>query len=468
MPRSEAGSRTADVMTAIRTKIAGRALLPGERLPSIRGLAASMNVSPSTVVEAYDRLAAEGLIRAVRGSGFYVSNGALPPMKLGETASPRTRVVDPFWVSRQSLDAEDGVLKPGCGWLPAAWMPNEALRRALRSLARSGDDLLAYYGSTQGSLALRRLLLARFAAEGIDAEPDQLMLTNTGTQALDLVCRFVLRPGDTVLIDDPCYFNFQALLKAHQVKVVGVPYTPAGPDIAAFESVLASEQPRLYITNSALHNPTGATLSPQTAHRLLNAAARHDVTIVEDDIFADFEPEPSSRLVALGGPDRVVRIGSFSKTLSASVRCGYVTARADWIEGLVDLQVATNFGGPSPVATELLSHVLAGGSYRKHMEELRRRLVRARRETADRLRQLGIDPWLMPRGGFYLWCRLPEGVDSAQLAQATIAEGIVLAPGNVFSVSQSASHFMRFNVAHMQDPRIYAAIGGAMRQVAAG
>ena len=468
MLHGEARSRTTGVMAAIRSKIAGRALLPGERLPSIRGFAASMGVSPSTVVEAYDRLAAEGLIRAVRGSGFYVSNGALPPLKLGETASPRARVVDPFWVSRQSLDAEDGVLKPGCGWLPSDWMPNDALRRALRSLARSDDDLLAYYGSTQGSLALRRLLLARFAEEGAEAGPDQLMLTNTGTQALDLVCRFVLRPGDTVLIDDPCYFNFQALLKAHQVKISGVPYTPAGPDIAAFENVLAAEHPRLYITNSALHNPTGATLSPQTAHRLLNAAARHDVTIVEDDIFADFEPEPSSRLAALGGLDRVVRIGSFSKTLSASVRCGYIAARPDWIEGLVDLQVATNFGGPSPVSAELLSHVLAGGGYRKHMEELRRRLVRARREAADRLRQIGIEPWLMPRGGFYLWSRLPEGVDSAQLAQATIAAGIVLAPGNVFSVSQRASHFMRFNVAHMQDPRICTAIAGAMRMVAAG
>jgi DNA-binding transcriptional MocR family regulator len=467
MLRAEAGSRTTDVMTAIRSKISGRALLPGEKLPSIRGFAASMRVSPSTVVEAYDRLAAEGLIRAVRGSGFFVSSGTLPPLKLGETASPRARAVDPFWVSRQSLDAEDGALKPGCGWLPSDWMPNEALRRAIRSLARSDDDLLAYYGTTQGSLALRRLLLGRFAEEGVEAGPDQLMLTNTGTQALDLVCRFVLRPGDTVLIDDPCYFNFQALLKVHQVNIVGVPHTPVGPDIAAFESVLATDRPRLYITNSALHNPTGATLSPQTAHRLLNAAARHDVTIIEDDIFADFEPEPSSRLAALGGLDRVIRIGSFSKTLSASVRCGYIAARPDWIEGLVDLQVATNFGGPSPVSTELLSHVLAGGGYRKHMEELRRRLVRARRETADKLRQIGIEPWLIPRGGFYLWSRLPEGIDSAQLAQATIEEGVVLAPGNVFSVSQSASHFMRFNVAHMQDQRIYATLAAAMRRVSA-
>ena len=112
MPRSDAGTRTTDVMLAIRNKIASRSLAPGDRLPSIRSFAATMGVSPTTVVEAYDRLAAEGLIRALRGSGFYVSTTALPPLKLAEAESPRARAVDPFWVSRQSLDSEDAVLKP--------------------------------------------------------------------------------------------------------------------------------------------------------------------------------------------------------------------------------------------------------------------------------------------------------------------------------------------------------------------
>ena len=463
MPETAARGRTSEVMAAIRERIAGRALAPGDRLPSIRRFAAVMEVSPSTVVEAYDRLAAEGLIRAQRGSGFYVANAAPAPLRLAEAETPKARAVDPFWVSRQSLDADAAVPKPGCGWLPTEWMPNEALRRAIRSLARSDGDLLAYYGGTRGSPALRRLLLGRLAEEGITAGPDHLMLSNTGTQALDLVCRFLLRPGDTVLVDDPCYFNFQALLKAHQARVVGVSYTPAGPDVASFEAILSAERPSLYITNSAIHNPTGATLSPQVAHRLLNAAAANETVIVEDDIFADFEPEPSTRLAALDGLDRVIRIGSFSKTLSASARCGYIAARADWIEGLVDLQIATNFGGPNPISSEIIAHMLAGGGYRKHMEELRRKLVRLRRETADRLSRLGVEPWLMPRGGFNLWCRLPEGRDSGEVAQAALAGGVVFAPGNVFSVSQGAAGFMRFNVAHMQDPRIYRVLAEALK-----
>jgi DNA-binding transcriptional MocR family regulator len=456
-----ATTRTETLMGAIRSRIANRSLLPGDRLPSIRGFARTMGVSPSTVAEAYDRLAAEGAIRARPRSGFYVAEGNLPPMALAEMGAPRESDVDPFWVSRQSLDAAPGAPMPGCGWLPADWMPHEALRKGLRALARADAAVLCDYGGARGSLALRRLLLGRFAEEGLAATADQIMLTGSGTEAIDLVCRFLLRPGDTVLVDDPCYFNFQALLLAHQVRIVGVPFGVDGPDAAAFERA-AAERPRLYITNSALHNPTGATLSPQVAHRVLSAAAAHDVTIVEDDIFADFEPSPSPRHAVPDGLNRVVRVGSFTKTLSASLRCGYIAARADWIEGLVDLQLATRFGGPGPMAAALVAGVLSGGGYRRHMDELRRRLARARSTAAERLSALGLVPWTMPRGGFFLWCRLPEGADSATVARRCMREGVVLAPGNVFSVTRTAAPFLRFNVAQLSDERVFAALRRAM------
>ncbi|MFP5516782.1 MAG: PLP-dependent aminotransferase family protein [Alphaproteobacteria bacterium] len=455
------GTRTGEVMEAIRRRMASRTLSPGEKLPSIRSFAATMGVSPSTVVEAYDRLAAEGVIRSRPGSGFYVS-GAMPPLALAEVEPRLDRTIDPFWVSRQSLDAAAETLKPGCGWLPADWMPNAAIRRAIRRLAYADDSVLADYGGTRGSLPLRRLLARQFADDGLSAGADQILLTGSGTQAIDLICRFLLRPGDAVLVDDPCYFNFQALLRAHQARIVGVPYTRNGPDVALFTEALAAHRPRLYITNAALHNPTGATMSPQTAHKLLNAAAAHDLTIVEDDIFAGFEPEPSPRLAVLDGLAQVIRIGSFSKTLSASIRCGYIAARPDWVEALVDLQVATNFGGPSPVAAELVLATLSDGSYRKHLDALRRRLARSRREVAARLDALGLRPWLLPRGGFYLWCSLPDGRNATDVARAALRETVVLAPGDVFSVSRSASAFLRFNVAQMQDPRVFDVLARAM------
>src|SRR3546814_7134106 len=115
------------------------------------------------------------------------------------------------------------------------------------------------------------------------------MLTESGTQAIDLLCRFLLEPGETVLVDDPCYFNFHALLRAHRANIVGVPYTPWGPDLDLFAQALSEYRPRLYITNSTLQNPTGATLSPVVAHRLLKLVDQSGLTIIEDDIFADFE-----------------------------------------------------------------------------------------------------------------------------------------------------------------------------------
>ncbi len=454
-------TRIAEVMTAIRQRIAARSLTPGAKLPSIRALAASMRLSKSTVVEAYERLVAEGIIRSKPGAGYYVA-APLAPLFLAETRPELARAVDPLWISRQSLDAGEGMLMPGCGWLPASWMPHEAIRRGLRTLSRADDAVLTDYGTPLGLPALRNFLARRMGGHGIEASPAQIILTDSGTQAIDLICRFLLEPGDTVLVDDPCYFNFHALLRAHRVKVIGVPYTPSGPDIALFAQVLETHRPRLYITNAAIHNPSGAILSPVTAHRVLRLAEQFDLTIVEDEIFCDFEMTPAPRLAAFDGLERVIQIGSFSKTLSASVRCGYIAARADWIEGLTDLKIATTFGGTHLQAALVLA-LLTDGSYRKHMEALRQRLAAAMAEAAVRLRAIGVVPWIEPKAGMLLWCRLPDGIDAAEVARHALAEKIVLAPGNVFSQSADAGSFMRFNVAQLTDPRILPTTVAAMR-----
>ena len=453
------GQRIGAVMAEIRGRIAGRGLVPGARLPSVRAFAKAMHVSASTVVEAYERLAAEGLIRSRPGSGFYVSS-PLAPLSLSEIGPKLDRAIDPFWVSRQALEDGD-LLKPGCGWLPSSWMPEAGIRRALRSLSRSEDRVLSDYGTPLGSPQLRQLLSRRMGEHGIPAATDQIILTESGTHAIDLLCRFLIEPGDAVLVDDPCYFNFHALLRAHRAKVVGVPMTPAGPDIEAFGKAIEEHKPRLYITNSAIHNPTGATLSPVVAHRLLKLADRAGLTVIEDDIFADLEHEPAPRLAAFDGLDRVVHIGSFSKTLSASVRCGFIAAKREWIEGLVDLKIATSFAA-GRLSSELILLLLTDGSYRKHLEELRVRLSRAMEATTGRLATLGITPWLQPRAGLFLWCRLPNGIEAADVARACLADNIVLAPGNAFSLSQNAGSFLRFNVAQSEDARIFRSLGRAL------
>ncbi len=460
--REEGTTRISAVMTTVRQRIAARNLVPGDKLPSIRSLAKTLHVSTSTVVEAYERLAAEGVVRSRPGSGFYVT-GPLAPLNLAAVEPRLDRAVDPFWISRQSLEAGDAALKPGCGWLPASWLPEAALRRALRALARADNTAaLTDYGTPLGLPPLRQLLARQLSERGVTAPPEQIMLTESGTQAIDMLCRFLIEPGDAVLVDDPCYFNFHALLRAHRARVVGVPYTPTGPDLDAFARVVSEHRPRLYITNAGIHNPTGAILSPVVAHRLLTLVDQSGMTIIEDDIFADFEHVPAPRLAAFDGLSRVVYIGSFSKTLSASARCGYIAARPDWLEGLSDLKIATSFGG-GRLAAEVVLTVLQDGSYRKHMEGLRVRLARARGETSGRLRALGVMPWLEPQAGMFLWCSLPEGIDAADVAREALAEDIVLAPGNAFSLSQTAGGFLRFNVAQSLDDRLYEVLRKAIR-----
>lgn len=450
------------VMQAIRERIAARSLAPGARLPSIRQLAETQQVSKSTIVEAYDRLTAEGVIQPRRGAGFFVA-GHVAPLALTRLGPVLDRAIDPLWVSRQSLEGDETVLKPGCGWLPSSWLPQESTRRVLRALARGGDTALADYGTPLGHAPLRQAIARRLGERGIEAPPDRILLTESGTHTVDLLCRFFLEPGDTVLVDDPCYFNFRALLQAHRATVVSVSYTQTGPDIAAFEQALIAHRPRLYITNSAIHNPTGATLSPVTAHRLLRLAEQHDVLIIEDDIFADLEHEPAPRLAAFDGLDRVIQIGSFSKTLSAAIRCGYVATRADWIEELIDLKIATSFGG-NRLAAEFVHGVLTDGSYRRHLDGMRARLAGAMSATSKRLAAIGIEPWIEPRAGMFLWCRLPEGVDAAEIARRALRENVVLAPGNVFSVTQSAGGFLRFNAAQCADPRIFMILKQALAE----
>lgn len=455
-------TRIDHLMQSVRERIAARTYPPGTRLPSVRAHARSSGVSVSTIVEAYGRLAAEGLIEARPGSGFYVT-APLAPLSLTALEPALDRDIDPLWISRQSLEADDDALMPGCGWLPSDWMYEQGVRRGLRKAARSASQDLTDYGSPLGLEPLRQRLARRLVQSDIEVGPHQIMLTDSGTQAIDLICRFLLEAGDTVLVDDPCYFNFHALLRAHRANVVSVPYTHQGPDLTAFEAALQQHKPRLYISNSGIHNPTGARLSAATAHSVLAMAQRADLYIIEDDIFGDLETRPATRLAALDGLSRVVQIGSFSKTLSASLRCGYIAAQAPWIESLVDLRTATSFSS-NRLASHILNSALGDSGYRKHLEHIRYRLSKAMDVTLTRLEQLGLSPWLRPREGMFLWARLPEGHDALSLARACLPHGVILAPGPVFSQAADAAQFLRFNVAQCSDTRIFTVLKNALDQ----
>jgi len=460
-PADGEATRVEQVMALVRQRIERRVLIPGARLTSVRAMAELTGFSKSTVVEAYARLVAERVISPRAGSGFYIA-APLAPLCLTQVGPPLEREIDPLWMLRQSLTPGTATLKPGCGWLPDDWMPHDVLRKGMRAIARARERIPGY-APPLGMEPLRRLLARRLGDQDIDVSPDQVLLTDSGIHAIDLICRFLIEPGDVVIVDDPCYFNFHTLLRAHRARIIGVPYTPNGPDVTAFSQALTEHRPRLYLMNSAIHHPTGVTLAAATAHRIMKLAEAHDLVVVEDDIFADFETDHAPRLATFDGFERVIRVGSFSKSVSSSYRCGYLVAKPEWIGGLTDLRISTGMSG-SPLAAQLLHFALADGGFRRHMVKIRSRLQQKMERALKRLKVIGIRPWIEPTAGIFIWCELPDGIDAATVARRALAKDVVLAPGNVFSVSQTAGSFMRFNVAMMDDPNTFRVLEGAMKK----
>lgn len=450
--------RTETAMAAIRQRIEKA---PGAKLPSIRRLAEQQGVSKSTVVEAYDRLVAEGAVEVKPGSGFFAS-ARQRPFKLVEPGLQPDRVIDPLWIMRQSLAAGDPAWKPGCGWLPDDWLPGDLVRRILRSLTREDKTNVTAYGTAQGFLPLREQLARRLNDRDIAAEPHSILLGDSATHAIDLVCRFLLRAGDTVLVDDPGYFNFQSMIHAHRAKMVGIPYTRSGPDLECFAAACIEHRPKLYLTTAVLHNPTSTNINVATAFRLLKLAEAHDVILVEDSVYCDLEEHNSPGLAALDGFERVILLGSFSKTLTGALRSGFIVARNDWIEGLTDLALATSFG-VSDLAAQITHRLLVDGSYRHHLDGLRPRLARNRATTIEHLQRLGFTLWARPQAGMFVWAQLPEGLDSSQIAQRALDHNLVLAPGNIFSVSRTAGRYLRFNVSQCGDKRMFDVLARTMR-----
>lgn len=441
------------VMQQVSTLIDQKQLSEGGRVPSVRQFAQQLGCSVSTVVEAYARLVSTGVLESRIGAGYYVCKPSTTGTLLVEHSIEYSREVDPLWISRQSLDAHDDMLKPGCGWLPKEWMPEQTLRKALKTAAKSDGSFLLDYSIPHGHVNLRRYIARKREIYDVTLNLKQILISDSATHSIDLIFRHLLKAGDTVLIDDPCYFNFRALIKAHGLNCIAVPYAKNGPDVEAFKQALHF-QPKLYLTNSGLHNPTGAALSMQTAFEIAKLAEQSGLTIVEDDIFAELEYLHAPRYLTLLGLKQVIQIGSFTKTLSAAVRCGYIIAQEEIIEQLIDLNISTHFN-TSHLNAEIIYQALLDSSYGRHIEWVKKQLQKQMMETVRKLALLEIHPVVIPKAGIFLWCQLPAHIDAAQLSKNCLAKGIILAPGNSFSQAQNAGQFMRFNVAQCIDKKVF-------------
>jgi DNA-binding transcriptional MocR family regulator len=432
----------------VKKRIQNQVFRPNMRVPSVRALARQRGISPFTVVEAYGRLVASGYLEARRGSGFYV---------LGRASGSRVpngyqkQRIDLSWLMRNML-ADSAARGPGLGVLPAAWLARINLAAALRSLGRQAPSRWLENGSRRGYEPLRAVLQQRLAALDILAPPEQIVLTTGITHALDLVLRTLLTPDATVLVLDPCWFGALGMLSAYGCHIVSVPCTPSGPDIAAMERAALEEKPRLLIISSVAQNPTGVSLSDEAVAHILDIARRHNILIFEDDVYADLCDFSMPRFAAADHLDRVLYAGSFSKTLASNIRVGFLVCRADLADRLADAKIVSGF--TTPELNERLVHkLLVENKYARHAQRLQDRLSECRAQTVKLLGDAGLKVFSESVYGMFLWVQLR--CDSDELAIRCNEQGMLLAPGRLFSPHGAPSEWMRINVT--TDPELTSA-----------
>ena len=441
----------------IRAWITAHGAGGGRRLPSIRRLAATHHISRNAVIEAYERLVASGLVRSRPGSGFYVADSAAALVSQPAATSGLEEVTNGLW---GLFSANEHTLKLGCGWLPSDWREGDDLTHAIRQVARKSRSGIFEYSTPQGPQDLRGLIQERLRPLAITADAQQIVMTGGGSHSLDLLVRMLLEPGDVVFVESPGYYNLFGLLHLQRIRVIGVPRLADGPDIERLEVLLAEHRPKLFYINSVFHNPTGSTLTPAVAHRVLQLAEQHDFQIIEDDIYADFQHTPTTRLAALDGLSRVFYLGSFSKSLSSSLRVGFVAAPMAWVQRFVDIKMLTSISA-SRFAEQVVTTLLQNGSYRKLTERLRIKLANQMAIALTMLKNAGWEVYTQPAGGMFVWAKPPVAITPETLSELANRWEITLSPGHLFFADHQPTPWLRLNVAYIQDPRAKAFIEAA-------
>ena len=437
-------------------RIRDRLLAPGARLPSVRQCAAQQGLSPSTVVAAYDLLLAQGLVVAERNRGFFVRQRATvaavasKPLVGGLRAGPP---VNAGALIRGMFQPPGERAQPGMGAFPPEWMENSFLQAAVRrvSTGQSLDDSSLRYGEPLGDGHLRRVLSTRLQGLGLPAEAGQIITTMGATQALDIVSRTVLKPGDSVMVEEPGWAIEFARLNAQGVRILPVPRGPQGPDLAVMARYCEAHAPKLLVSVSVLHNPTGHCLSPASAHRILQLAQLHDFYIVEDDTYSHIAPDHAARMSVLDGLQRTIYVSGFSKILAPNWRVGYLAAPSAWVERLLDTKLLTTLTTPS-LLERALALCIEQGQLRRHAERIRLRLDAARSRSVKLAQGAGCR-FVAEPAGLFGW--VDTGVDTEILAQRLLDEGYLIAPGALFHAAHASSTLMRINFATTQEPAFW-------------
>ncbi|NYT79120.1 PLP-dependent aminotransferase family protein [Alcaligenaceae bacterium] len=446
------------VVAAIELAIRQQQLRPGMQVPSVRQFARTHAVSTFTVSAAYSRLVARGLLVARPGSGYRVPSSARQapvPERAPDWEPPRLGAA---WLLADVFADHSIPIKSGCGWLPPEWLNEAGLQQSIRQVSRTPVTQLGGYGHPYGYHPLREYVRQALGQHGLQLDIRQVLLTHGATQALDIVIRTLLRPGDTIAVEIPCYANLLPALKLAGLVVRGVVRNEDGIDLYALEALAQEGDVKALFVNTALQNPTGTTLSMSNAFRLLQLAERFDFRIIEDDVSRALLPGLGPMLAAMAGAGRVVYVSGFSKSIMPSMRVGYVAADAALTQEFAKTKMALGLTTPE-MMERTVYQVLRQGKHQLHLQRVQDKLRQAHEELAGLLDEHGFEVFARPQAGLFLWAR-PAGKwrerGSRQLAELALKDGIWLAPGSYFYPDQPDTGWIRFNVAYSLSPALWA------------
>ena len=455
-------SLTEQLAQRFAERIRHRLLGPGARLPSVRQCAQQQGVSASTVVAAYDRLLAQGLVEARKQRGFFVRETALAQEQRAQAATDSIASTKPaggFAASHQPVNATALIRgmfqgsgdkpQPGMGVFPPDWLETSFLPAAVRRVT-SARALQAYslnYGEPAGDSGLRHALSKKLASLQVQATPEQIITSVGATHALDIISRTLLRAGDYVMVEEPGWAIEFARLDALGMRILPVPRSAAGPDLDLMARYCELHSPKLFVSVSVFHNPTGYCLTPGSAHRVLQLANAQNFHIVEDDTYSHLAPDHATRLCALDGLQRTIYVSGFAKILAPGWRVGFLAAPHHLVERLLDTKLLATLTTPA-LLEKALAWCIEQGQLRRHAERIRTRLDLARARSVKLALAHGCSFAAEP-AGLFGW--VETGVDTDALAQTMLDEGYLLAPGALFHAARQPSTLMRINFATTQE-----------------
>ena len=450
---------------SIASSITRGALRPGDRLPSVRALSVERNVSVATVLAAYGQLERTGYVESVPKSGHFVRRRAQPlaePRPARRTTSAvRVSSVSDAVAALQASMRDPSVVPLGSAYLAPELLPMEALSRLTASLAREVRDLGASYDVSPGLLALRRQLARRSTGWGLALDEDELVVTVGGTEAVSLALGAVTRPGDAVAVESPTYFGILQMLEQLGLRAVEVPAHPrTGLDLDALADALRAGPIRAVVVVTTGSNPLGAVMSDEARERLVRLVARHDIPLIEDDVYGDLvfdgsRPRPAR---AFDRDGRVLLCGSTSKTLAPGLRVGWL-APGRYGPQVRRRQYALTLACAS-LPQAVVAEYLESGAYDRHLRRLRAAVGAQVTQMRDAVAERFPEGTRLsdPRAGFVLWAELPQGVNALEVVDRALARGVALAAGPMFSARGRFSNAVRISCGLPWSPRIEQAV----------